>query len=67
MLQRKIFAPKIDEIIIFGGVVNSNSIFFRMFYYYFIPTTCFGPYDYEIVIKTFRKNTVAIYGTPKGY
>jgi hypothetical protein len=31
-------------IIIFGGAVNHNSIFSECFYYYFIPTTCFGPY-----------------------
>jgi hypothetical protein len=32
----------------------------RMFYYYFIPTTCFGPSG------GIQKNTVMIAGTPKG-
>jgi hypothetical protein len=29
---------------VFVGAVNRNSIFWNVFYYYFIPTTCFGPY-----------------------
>jgi hypothetical protein len=30
-------------LIIFAGAVNRNSIFSELFYYYFIPTTCFAP------------------------
>jgi hypothetical protein len=29
---------------IFGGAINRNSILSNGFYYYFIPTICFGPY-----------------------